>query len=105
MRTNVRVFDSKGKEVRTEFLADELPPPPQPYDFVLLEPHQFVGTHLDGAAKEFVNGPGEYEFLIEYTSYLSEHYARDVMKMPSVPFSSRERGPVASTRVKIRITK
>jgi hypothetical protein len=35
-RTEVLVFDSTGKEVHTDFLADELPPPPQPYDFVLL---------------------------------------------------------------------
>ena len=35
MRTDIHVFDAKGHEVRTDFLADELPPPPQPYDFIL----------------------------------------------------------------------
>jgi hypothetical protein len=104
MRTDIRLFDAKGHEVRTDFLADELPPPPQPYDFVLLEPRQFLGTHVRGAAKEFVNIPGEYEFVVEYTSYLSEHYAREVMKMPNEPFWSRERGTVTSNRIKVRVT-
>jgi hypothetical protein len=104
MRTNIRVFDGKGHDVTTDFLADELPPPPQPYDFILLQPGEFVGTHMGGAAKEFVNQPGEYEFVVEYSSYLSEHYAREAMKMPSVPFWSRERGTTTSNRIKLRIT-
>src|ERR1700730_9184756 len=33
-RTEVHAFDATGKEVHTDFMADELPPPPQPYDFV-----------------------------------------------------------------------
>ncbi len=46
--------------------------PPQPYDFILLQPREFVGTRMGGAAKEFLNEPGVYEFVVEYTSYLSE---------------------------------
>ena len=104
MRTDIHVFDAKGHEVRTDFLADELPPPPKPYDFIVLEPGEFVGTHMGAAAKEFVNAPGEYEFVVEYTSYLSEDYAREVMKMPDMPFWSRERGTVTSNRIKLRVT-
>jgi len=104
MRTVIHVFDTKGHEVRTDFLADELPPPPQSYDFIVLGPEEFVGTHMGAAAKEFVNGPGDYEFIVEYTSYLSDHYARDVMKMPALPFWSRERGTVTSNRIKLRVT-
>jgi hypothetical protein len=77
MRTDIHVFDSKGREVRTDFLADELPPPPHPYDFILLEPGRFIGTHMDGKATEFVKSAGDYEFVVEYTSYLSEQYAQD----------------------------
>jgi hypothetical protein len=106
MRTDIRAFDADGNEVRTDFLADELPPPPQPYDFVLLEPGDFIGTHMGGPAKKFVNKPGEYEFVVEYTSYLSDDYAREVMKMPvQVPFWSREHGTTTSNRIKISITK
>jgi hypothetical protein len=36
-RTNIWVYDDKGKEVVTTFLADELPPPPQAWDFVVLD--------------------------------------------------------------------
>ena len=103
-RTNIRVFDSSGKEVVTTFLADELPPPPQPWDFVVLDGGQFIGTRVDEPVKHFVNKPGEYEFVVEYASYLSEQYAREVMKMPDEPFWSRERGPLLSNRVKVTIT-
>jgi hypothetical protein len=104
MRTDINVFDAKGHEVRTDFLADELPPPPKPYDFIVLGPGEFVGTHMEAAAKEFVNAPGEYEFVVEYTSYLSEDYAREVMKMPDMPFWSRARGTLTSNRIKLRVT-
>jgi hypothetical protein len=104
MRTEIRVFDASGHEVKTDFLADELPPPPQPYDFVLLDPGEFVGTQLKERATHFVNKPGYYVFVVQYTSYLSEGYAREVMKMPDDPFWSRESGTIISNRIKLRIT-
>lgn len=104
-RTNVWVYDSNGKEVTTSFLADELPPPPQPWDFVVLNSGQFVGTRVQDPVTHFVNRPGVYELVVEYISYLSEQYARGAMKMPDDPFWSRERGPVLSNRVKVTITK
>jgi hypothetical protein len=103
-RTNVWVYDANGKEVTTSFLADELPPPPQPWDFVVLDGGQFVGMRVDEPVTHFVNKPGVYELSVEYTSYLSEQYAREAMKMPDAPFWSRERGPVLSNRVKVTIT-
>jgi len=103
-RTNIRVFDAGGKEVATTFLADELPPPPQPWDFVVLDSGQFLGTRVDEPVKHFVNKPGNYEFVVEYASYLSEQYAREVMKMPDAPFWSRERGPLLSNRIKVTVT-
>ncbi|MGA2981791.1 MAG: hypothetical protein ABSD76_19525 [Terriglobales bacterium] len=103
-RTNVWVFDANGKQVTTSFLADEPPPPPQPWDFVVLDGGQFVGTRMDEPATHFVNKPGVYELVVEYTSYLSEQYARKAMKMPDAPFWSRERGPVLSNRIKVTIT-
>jgi hypothetical protein len=56
-RTEVHVFDATGKEVHTDFMADELPPPPQPYDFVLLSSGEFIGTRLEEPAKHFVTNP------------------------------------------------
>jgi hypothetical protein len=103
-RTEVHVSDAAGNEVHTDFMADELPPPPQPYDFVRLSPGDFLGTRLHEPAKHFVNKPGEYEFVVKYTSYLSESYAREVMKMPNEPFWSRERWSVLSNRIKLRVT-
>jgi hypothetical protein len=102
-RTEVHVFDATGKEVRTDFMADELPPPPQPYDFVLLSSGDFVGTRLEEPAMHLVTKPGDYEFVVNYTSYLPESYAREVMKMPDAPFWSRERGAVLSNRIKLHI--
>jgi len=105
-RTNIRVFDAKGNEVRTPFLADELPPPPRPYDFLLLGPAGFAGTHVREAVTDLVNEPGEYELMVEYTSYLSEHYAREALKLPpDAPFWSQECGTITSNRIKLRITR
>jgi hypothetical protein len=103
-RTNIRVFDAKGKTVITTFLADELPPPPQAWDFIVLDGGQFIGTRLHEPAKHFVDKPGSYEFVVEYTSYLSEQYAREAMRMPDAPFWSRERGEVVSNRIKLTVT-
>jgi hypothetical protein len=90
--------------VTTSFLADELPPPPQPWDFVVLDGGQFVGTRVDEPVTHFVNKSGVYELVVEYTIYLSEQYAREAMKMPDVPIWSRERGPLMSNRVKVTIS-
>ena len=103
-RTNIWVYDANGKEVTTTFLGDELPPPPQPWDFVVLDGTQFVGTHVEEPVTHFVNKPGVYELVVEYTSYLSEQYAREAMKMPDATFWSRERGPVLSNRIKVTVT-
>ncbi len=102
-RTGIRVFDAHGKEVTSSFLANELPPPPQPWDFVVLDGGQFVGTRVDEPLTHFVDKPGAYELVIEYISYLSEHYAREAMKMTDAPFWSRERGPKLSNRIKVTV--
>jgi hypothetical protein len=104
-RTSIWVYDDKGKEVVTTFLADELPPPPQPWDFILLDRGEFVGTRVNEPAKHFVNKPGVYELVVEYASYLSEQSAREVLKMPDAPFWSRERGSLLSNRIKVTVTK
>ena len=105
MRTDIQVFDTAGHEVRTDFLADSVPYPPKPYDFVVLEPGDFIGTGLRESAKQFVKVPGEYDFEVEYTSEISEDLARKMLQLPpDVPFWSRERGTIASPRVRVRIT-
>jgi hypothetical protein len=85
-------------------MADELPPPPQPYDFILLAPGDFVGTRLEEPVKYIVTKPGDYELFVKYTGYLSEGYAREVMKMPDDPFWSRERGAIQSNKIKLHVT-
>ncbi len=102
-RTNVWVYDAQGNEVTTTFLADELPPPPAPWDFVVLNPGEFVGMSVHEPLKHFVNKPGTYEFVVEYTSYLSEKFARKAMKMPDAPFWSRERGSTLSNRIRVTV--
>jgi hypothetical protein len=91
--------------VTTDFIADEIPPPPKSYDFVLLERGEFVGTRVEWEAKEFVNKPGDYDFVVEYTSSVSEDFAHEEMKMTNAPFWSRERGPVKSNRIRLHITR
>jgi len=70
----------------------------------VLDGAQFVGTHVEEPVTHFVNKPGVYELVVEYTSYLSEQYAREAMKMPDATFWSRERGSVLSNRIKVTVT-
>jgi hypothetical protein len=104
-RTDVQVFDSRHKRVFTEFLADELPPPPTVDDFLRLEPGQFFGESLEAPAKDFVNSPGTYEFVVQYTSTASQEWVGKYLKLPDVPLWSRERGTIASAPIKLAITK
>ena len=102
-RTDIGVFDSKGKQVVTTVLADELPPPPVAEDFLNLGPHEFFGVLVQEPITNFVNAPGRYEFVVNYTSHVSEEWVRDHLKLPT-PFWSRERGTVQSKRVTIIVT-
>jgi hypothetical protein len=105
MRTDIHVLDKAGHEIRTEFLADSVPYPPKPYDFIVLEPGEFLGTRLEESAKRFVNAPGDYDFVVEYTSEITEDWARKMLQVPTnVPFWSRERGTISSAPVRVRIT-
>lgn len=105
MRTDIHVFDKAGHEIRTDFFADSVPYPPKPYDFVVLEPREFIGTGLRESAKQFVKVPGEYDFEVEYTSEISDDLARKMLQLPpDVPFWSREHGTISSPRIKVRIT-
>jgi hypothetical protein len=104
-RTNIRVFDADGKEVMTNFLPDEVPPPPpQPCDFVVLDKGDFIGTRLHEPLSHFVNQPGRYELVLEYTSYLSASYARKVLRLQNLPFWSRERGTTMSNHITVIVT-
>jgi hypothetical protein len=102
-RTDIGVFDAKGKQVVTTVLADELPPPPVAEDFLKLDPHEFFGVLVQEPITNFVNAPGTYRFVVNYTSQVSEEWARDYLKLP-MPFWSRERGTVQSKRVTIVVT-
>lgn len=104
-RTNVRVIDANGKEVHTSFLADALPPPPRDTDFIELGVGEFFGTRLNDNAKYFVNTPGTYDFFVEYTSFVSEEWVRQYLKLPPLPLWSRERGTIVSNKVRIDITR
>ncbi len=104
-RTYVRVFDSAGKEVFTTFLADQIPPPPDKGDFIELKPHEFFGIQLDEAATHFVNVPGVYDILVEYTCPLSEEFIRKSVQLPRLPLWGRERGTIVSNKIRVEVTK
>jgi hypothetical protein len=99
------VFDSNGKEVFTNFLADQVPPPPRDTDFVQLGYGEFFGKRLSEHATDLVNTPGTYDILVEYTSAVSEDWARKYVQLPKLPLWSREKGTIVSNRVRIEITK
>jgi hypothetical protein len=103
-RTNVRVIASNGKEVFTNFLADELPPPPRDANFIELGEGEFFGTRLNENAKHLVNTPGTYDFFVEYTSFVSEEWVHQYLNLPPLPLWSRERGTIVSNKIRIEIT-
>jgi hypothetical protein len=104
-RTQIRVFDSNGKEVFTPFLADELPPPPKEHDFVELGPNEFFGVRMQEPTTHFVSTPGSYELVVDYSSHLSEQWIRTNVTIPDVPIWSREMGTVESNRITVIIAK
>jgi hypothetical protein len=104
-RTDVRVIDSNGKDVMTTFLADQLPPMPRREDFIELKPTEFFGIRLTEDATHFVNTPGTYDFVVEHTVPLTEQDIRKYVRLPDLPVWGRERGTIASNRIRIEISK
>jgi hypothetical protein len=103
--SKIRVFDSKGKEITEEVLwpIDD-PPQLTSSDFILLKSGDFLRTKLKMSVKQFVRSPGDYEFFVEYSSYLPEDLARKYIPQRDVPFWSRERKTVTSNKINLRIT-
>jgi hypothetical protein len=104
-RTDVRVFDSNGKDVFTSFLADQLPQMPRMEDFIELKPKEFFGVRLTEDTTHFVNTAGTYDFVVEYTVPLSEREIRKYVKLPDVPVWGYERGKIASNKIRIDVSK
>jgi len=102
--SKLRVFDSNGSEMKNLLWATDDPPPLTSTDFILLNPGESFGTQLQKRASDFVKLPGEYEFVVEYSSYLSDELAGKHIKRTDVPFWSQRRGTVESNRIKLRIT-
>lgn len=99
-----RVFDANGAEVKTVMYAVDDPPPLTSSDFVLLHPGESLKTQVKRKMTEFVKVPGNYEFSIEYSSYLPEDLARKYIPKTDVPFWSAKQGTVTSNRIKLRVT-
>ncbi len=80
---SMRIIGADGKEVKTPFLLDCVPPPPHqedPYQFVKLAPGTFYG-HADGfKLSELVNRPGEYDLDATFNSFLSSQWVSEFMR-------------------------
>jgi hypothetical protein len=103
-RTYVRVYDEKGKEVYTNFLPDEVPPPPLEKAFVEIREDEFYGERITDSLKHFVNTPGTYELYVEYTSTVSEKWAHKYLHLPIAKLWTIERGKIVSNRIRITVT-
>jgi len=82
----------KGQRSTHGFFADELPPSPRKRDFIELATNEFFGIRLNEPATHFVNAPGTYGLVVEYTSFLSEQWARENVRLPDAPFWRRGAG-------------
>jgi hypothetical protein len=107
-RTNLRVFDEHGKEVMSRVLADEIPPPPSPHSkdaFVEIKINESFRTQLIDSLENIVNHrPGNYEMFVEYTSMISDSWARDFLSFPVERIWTRDRGMIVSNRIRITVT-
>jgi hypothetical protein len=106
-RTNIRVLDEHGRDVVTEFLADELPPPPRPGStegFVEIKKGESCKSPLTVSLKELVNRPGTYEVFIEYTSTISKAWAQRYLRLPVDRIWTRDRGMIVSNHIRITVT-
>jgi len=104
-RTDVRVIDNWGKDVMTSFLADQLPPPPSAENFIELQPREFFGIRLTEEVRHFVNAPGVYDILVDYTAPLSAQDIRKDVRLPDLPLWGRECGTISSNKVRIQISR
>jgi hypothetical protein len=102
--SKLRVFDSKGNEITDVLWPIDDPPSLRSTDFILLNSGESLGTPLTMSVKQFAKSPGDYEFLVEYRSYLSEDLVRKYIPSREVQFWSRERSTVTSNKIKLRIT-
>jgi hypothetical protein len=102
--SKIRAFDSKGSEIKDVLWQIDDPPPLTSSDFILLNPGELLGTQLKVSVTQFVKKPGDYEFLVEYRSYLPDDLARNYLQRDDVPFWSRERKKLTSNKIKLRIT-
>jgi hypothetical protein len=102
--SKIRVFDSKGSEIKDVLWAIDDPPSLTSSDFILLNSGEFLGTQLTMSVTQFVKSPGDYEFFVEYKSYLPDDLARKYMQRRDVPFWSRDRSILTSNRIKLRVT-
>ena len=102
--SRIRVFDSEGSENKDVLYATDDPPPLTSVDFIVLNPGEWFGTQLNEVVRAFVKSPGDYEFLVEYRTYLSEDLAQKYVPRREAVFWSRERAAVTSNKIKLRIT-
>ena len=102
--SKIRVFDSKGIENKNVVYAIDDPPALRSVDFIVLNPGEWFGTRFNGVVRAFVQTPGDYEFLVEYKSYLSEDLVEKYVPRRDAVLWSGERATVASNRIKLRIT-
>lgn len=103
--TALRIVDRSGKDVHTNFIADEVPPPPRESDFVELKPGKSYITEVGDIGTHLVNAPGTYTLFMEYTSPVNADWAHEYLRLPKLTLWSGERGWVTSNRIKIRFTK
>jgi hypothetical protein len=102
--SKIRVFDSEGIENKDVTYAIDDPPALRSIDFIVLNPGEWFGTRFNSVVRAFVKSPGDYEFLVEYRSYLSEDLAKKYVPRRNGVFWSGERATVMSNRIKLRIT-
>lgn len=102
--SKVRVFDAKGKENKDVLYAIDDPPTLRSVDFIVLNPGEWFGMQYNEVVRAFVKRPGDYDFLVEYRTYLSEDRTEKYVPRRYAVSWSQERPPVKSNKITLHIT-
>jgi len=106
---SMRITSMDGKDVRSPFLLDCVPPPPRrgdAYQFVKLPPGRTYGLSQSFKLSEMVNGPAEYDIFATFNSFLSSKWTAEFMEndpISKLPLWTMEQPTLTSNRIHIAV--
>jgi len=105
----LHVMDAKGSEVRTDFFADCVPPPPRAgdvYQFVKIDGGRFYGCASQFVIHDIVNKPGAYDLDVSFESSISAKWVSEFLRndpISKLPLWTMEKPTLKAPRLHINV--